>query len=359
MRAFIKSSCVISPQHTHHAEGFPAAIKEVVSNRLSCEEPDYKSLINPLQLRRMPRILKMGLAASQLCINRTEGVNPDGIIVGTGLGCLDNLEKFLLEVLNNNERVTSVLPFINSTHNAVAAQIAMLLKNHNYNVTYCHRAFSFESALLDALMLLQEEQAHHVLVGGIDECTTDFVHLHNYLGQWKAPVSNLQLLSVESQGTIAGEGSAFFMISDEASGDGNDINIAGIHTFLTSAPADITDVAREADLFLEKCSLRNQDIDTVLLGMNGDSGNDGIYHKLMERYFSNTASFLYYKHLCGEYYTSSAFALWLASTIMKNRNIPEVVRFNSRAVQSPEHLLIYNQHHNTEHALILLNYGRL
>ena len=62
------------------------------------------------------------------------------------LGCLDNLEKFLMEVINNNEHVTSVLPFINSTHNAVAAQISMLLKNHNYNVTYCHRGFSFESA---------------------------------------------------------------------------------------------------------------------------------------------------------------------------------------------------------------------
>ncbi len=359
MQAFIKSSCVISPQHTYHAEGFPAAIKEVVSDRISCEEPDYKSLINPLQLRRMPRILKMGLAASQLCINRAGGINPDGIIVGTGLGCLDNLEKFLMEVLDNNEHVTSVLPFINSTHNAVAAQIAMLLKNHNYNVTYCHRAFSFESALLDALMLLEEKQAHHVLVGGIDECTSDFVHLHNYLGRWKAPVSNLQLLSGKSQGTIAGEGSAFFIMSNEVNSGGNDVNIAGIHTFLTSASADMIDVAREADMFLEKCGLNKQNIDTVLLGLNGDSGSDGIYHRLMEQYFIDTASFLYYKHLCGEYYTSSAFALWLASAILTERNIPEVVRFRSRSQNTPKNLLIYNQHHNTEHSLILLNYGRL
>ncbi|MBN1144068.1 MAG: beta-ketoacyl synthase chain length factor [Bacteroidales bacterium] len=359
MPAFIKSSCVISPQHTHHAEGFPAEMKEVVANRLSCEEPDYKSLINPLQLRRMPRILKMGLAASQLCINRAGGVSPDGIVVGTGLGCLDNLEKFLLEVLDNNEHVTSVLPFINSTHNAVAAQIAMLLKNHNYNVTYCHRAFSFESALLDALMLLQEKQAHHVLVGGIDECTSDFVHLHSYLGQWKEPLSNFQLLSGKSPGTIAGEGSAFFMISDEVSGGGNDVNIAGIHTFLTSAPADMTDVVRESDLFLEQYGLRKQDMDTVLLGLNGDSRNDGLYHQLMEHYFDSNAQFLYYKHLCGEYYTSSAFALWLASAIMQSRSIPDVVSFNSRSSQSPENLLIYNLHHNTEHSLILLRYGRL
>ncbi|MFO7370063.1 MAG: beta-ketoacyl synthase N-terminal-like domain-containing protein [Bacteroidales bacterium] len=359
MQAYIKSTCVISPQHTHSAEGFPAEIREVVSNRLSCEEPEYKTLISPLQLRRMPRILKMGLAASQLCINRAGGVNPDGIIVGTGLGCLDNLEKFLLEVLDNHEHVTSVLPFINSTHNAVAAQVAMLLKNHNYNVTYCHRAFSFESAMLDALMLLQEKQAHHVLVGGIDECTSDFVHLHSYLGQWKEPLSNLQLFSEKSPGTIAGEGSAFFMLSDEPPGNDNDVRISGIHTFLTSTPCDINEVMHEADIFLEKCQLRRQDLDTVMLGMNGDSERDGIYHQLMEQYFTDTTSFLYYKHLCGEYYTSSAFALWLASVVLQSRSIPDVVSFKSRPLHSPENLLIYNQHQNTEHSLILLNYGRL
>lgn len=359
MQAYIKSSCVISPQHTHHADGFPAEIREVISNRLSCEEPDYKTLISPLQLRRMPRILKMGLASSQLCINRAGGVSPDGIIVGTGLGCLDNLEKFLLEVLDNKEHVTSVLPFINSTHNAVAAQIAMLLKNHNYNVTYCHRAFSFESALLDALMLLHEKQAHHVLVGGIDECTSDFVHLHGYLGQWKEPLSNLQLLSEKSRGTIAGEGSAFFMLSDDAPGNGNDVRIAGIHTFLTSTPGDIAEIMNETDIFLEKCRLRKQDLDTVMLGLNGDSERDGTYHQLMEQYYKDTSQLLYYKHLCGEYHTSSAFAFWLACVIMRNRNIPDVVCFKSNPGRSPENLLIYNHHNQTEHSLILLNYGRL
>ena len=103
------------------------------------------------------------------------------------LGCLHNLEQFLTEMLNNNEHITSVLPFINSTHNAVASQIAMMLKNHNYNMTYCHRGFSFESALQDALMHLEEKQAEHVLVGGIDECTDDFMHLYGYLDYWKPP----------------------------------------------------------------------------------------------------------------------------------------------------------------------------
>jgi hypothetical protein len=208
-------------------------------------------------------------------------------------------------------------------------------------------------------MLLQEKQAHHVLVGGIDECTSDFVHLHSYLGQWKEPLSNLHLLSEKSPGTIAGEGSAFFMISDEAPGKGNDVQISGIHTFLSSTPGDIAEVIHETDMFFEKCGLRKQDLDTVLLGLNGDSRNDGLYHQLVERYFKDTSRLLFYKHLCGEYYTSSAFAFWLASVILQSRSVPGVICFKSNPGGSPKNLLIYNQHNNTEHSLILLNYGRL
>jgi len=182
MQAYITSIGNISPQNTLEGDYFPDELVGQESNCLACIEPDYRNLINPIQLRRMPRILKMGLASSQTCIKRSPVENPDAIIVGTGLGCLENLEKFLYSVLNDNEHILSVLPFINSTHNAVAAQIAMLLKNNNYNVTYCHRGFSFESALSDALMLIRENEANHVLVGGIDECTKDFIHLHNYLG---------------------------------------------------------------------------------------------------------------------------------------------------------------------------------
>jgi 3-oxoacyl-[acyl-carrier-protein] synthase II len=358
MKAIIKASSVISPQHTLNAHGFPQELHEGISNRLVCIEPDYRNIINPLQLRRMPRILKMGLATSQLCTNLAGGISPDGIIVGTGLGCLDNLEKFMMEVLDNNEHVTSVLPFINATHNSVAAQIAMLLKNHNYNVTYCHRGFSFESALQDALMLLAEEKANNVLVGGIDECTNDFMHLHNYLGYWKEPLNNLDLLSQKSTGTIAGEGSAFFMLSGEPGNSDHQVSIEGVHTFFTPSEPGPGEIEKEIDLFLQKLPVEKRDIDGVMLGLNGDDRYDNTYYALVNGYFSQHVDFMYYKHLCGEYYTSSAFALWLGLVVLNNRQIPAVIRLNNGSHFSLRNLLIYNQIKNNEHSLIYLNYGR-
>ncbi len=358
MKAYITSTGVISPQETHKAENFPDSVWEEVNNRLVCIEPDYRELINPLQLRRMPRILKMGLAAARLCINRSGGINPDGIIVGTGLGCLDNLEKFLLDVLDNHEHITSVLPFINSTHNAVAAHIAMLLQNHGYNLTYCHRGLSFESALDDALMNLEEKKASHILLGGIDETTNDFRLLHSYLGYWKKPVSNLLLLEDKSPGSIAGEGSAFFMLSSVPSDD-HHVIVDGVYTFITPDSAEESDIIPEIDLFLKNHGTDKRDISLLLAGMNGDTNFDPVYKRLKQNYFSPQTGLAWYKHLCGEYYTSSSFALWLASVILENQVIPKITELISPEKREIEKILIYNHTRNTEHALILVSHAKI
>jgi 3-oxoacyl-[acyl-carrier-protein] synthase II len=356
MKAFITSSGVISPQQTFDSFSFPSTINETVSDRLICIEPDYRGLINPIYLRRMPRILKMGLAASQICIQRSGNINPDAIIVGTGLGCLDNLEKFLMEVIDSDEHIKSVLPFINSTHNAVAAQIAMMLKNHNYNITYCHRGFSFESALLDSLMLIEEKQAETVLVGGIDECTSDFVHLHSYLGYWKKPLNNLHLLREHTTGTIAGEGSAFFMMSADSRNNSR-VMISGVHSFFTPEGAQPGEIEAELDQFLQDTYCNKNDLGLAILGINGDADFDTSYYTLQQNYFDSHTCIAFYKHLCGEYYTSSSFALWLGKEILEYGIIPEVIRLTHNAIQPIRKLLIYNHIRNTEHNFILMMNG--
>jgi hypothetical protein len=70
MEAYIKAYSIISPQDTFNSAGFPANPAECVTDRLKCIEPDYRTLINPLQLRRMPRILKMGLAPAVSCLKK-------------------------------------------------------------------------------------------------------------------------------------------------------------------------------------------------------------------------------------------------------------------------------------------------
>lgn len=353
MKAFINASGIISPQNTWGSDGFPAMPTGGFSSVLSCVEPDYQKLINPVQLRRMPRILKMGLAASQICIKNAGSVNPDAIIIGTGLGCLMNLEKFLNEVIDTNEQITSVLPFINSTHNAVAAQIAILMKTTGYNVTYCHRGFSFESALADSLMHIYENKNLNVLVGGIDELTDDYVKLHGLRGYWKEPVNTLELISSSTAGTIAGEGSSFFMLSGIAK-EKSTVAVEGVHTFLTPEEAQHEELQNETLKFIESAGAFKNEIDVVIFGINGDSRFDKTYYFLKNNFFESGTRFAYYKHLCGEYHTSTAFAMWLGKTILETQAIPSIVNLSPGNNKPIRKLLIYNHNRNTEHSFILL-----
>ncbi|PIX32882.1 MAG: beta-ketoacyl synthase, partial [Bacteroidetes bacterium CG_4_8_14_3_um_filter_31_14] len=48
------------------------------------------------------------------------------------------------------------------THNTISSQIALILKCHGYNSTYAGRGACFETALLDAKILINEEHLQNV-----------------------------------------------------------------------------------------------------------------------------------------------------------------------------------------------------
>jgi hypothetical protein len=61
--------------------------------------------------------------------------------------------------------------------------------------------------------------------------------------------------------------------------------------------------------FLKSHSLTARDLDLVIQGKNGDTQSDEIY-SFLERSLLQEVPACSYKHLCGEYPTSTAFALW-------------------------------------------------
>ena len=313
---YINSIGIISPQST------------IENGHFVCVEPVYKEFINPLQLRRMSRILKMGLGASSICINCLPEVIIDAIIVGTGLACIVDLEKFLISVLDGNEQGLSPIPFINSSHNTVAAQIAMMHKITGYNNTYCHRGASFESALIDALMLLDEGEAQHILVGGIDE----------YSRHYQLMISEENNL----KNIVLGEGAAFFILEKERN-ENTFAALKAVHSFLIKnkevSGYNSQLIKTEIALFLQKQNLDTADIDVFISGKNGNFPSDRIYDELERDYFPGAETYGY-KHICGEYMTSTAYALGMAARLLKGRK--------------DKYALIYNHYDYTNHSLILL-----
>ena len=342
----------ISPQKTFDNSHFLDEPVSVESIRLKCIDPNYKELISGDMVRRMSRIIKMGVAASKICLQDADCPMPDAIITGTGLGCIEDTERFLSSMILNKEEFLTPTSFIQSTHNTVSAQIALLLKCHNYNFTFVHRGISFESALLDSLMKINSGQAGNVLLGSADELTSNSFAILQRLGHYKRkPVNNLQLLKDHTRGSIAGEGAAFFLLSDQ-NNERSYALIRDVETFIY--PENLFETILHVRDFLIRNQLSADQIDLLITGMNGDPSTDIPYRDVSDHLFPKTGKG-YFKHLCGEYHTSASFALWLGAMILKNQEIPDVVKLQAPVNSYIKTILIYNHYRNINHSLILVS----
>lgn len=162
----IKKCVTISHLPTFKSDDIWSVLK-TIDNESTLIAPDYNLYITPTSLRRFSPILRFSYAAAMTIVESAE--QPfDAIIVGTGLGCLKDTEKFLQAVINSKGESLSPTAFIQSTHNTIGGAISMGLKNHAYNMTHTQEYFSFEWALLDGMMKIKEGN-QNVLLGAADE----------------------------------------------------------------------------------------------------------------------------------------------------------------------------------------------
>jgi hypothetical protein len=290
--------------------------------RLRAIEPDYARYIDPRAIRRMSRVIRMGVAAALQCLEgaglwqpagaavaggepiaapTAPGAALDAIITGTAYGCLEDTTVFLRRMVENREEMLTPTAFIQSTHNTVGAQIALMLQCHAYNNTFVHRGFSFEHALLDGAMLLKEGAAQRVLVGGVDEITDTSHSILSRFGLYK-------------KDRINGEGATFFLL-DKSENSG--ICLEGMDTFYRPE-----DPAKHIQAFLE---MHPDTFDVVL----GDPIPGGVATEAEP-----------FRHTCGDYPTASAFGLWLAT---------EKVKAGANRV------LVYNNYLDIHHSLFLVS----
>lgn len=312
MKVYIQSAATISP-YDHHAIQVSAGINSQ-DNRLRCIEPDYKALIDPKLLRRMSRIIRMGTAAALQSLSEANIEIPDAIITGTAYGCLEDTGTFLGKMIEQNEELLTPTAFIQSTHNTVAAQIALLLGAHGYNNTFVHRGISFESALMDAIMLLNNGDAATVLVGGLDELTDKSFEVLNRFSLFEK--------------TPAGEGASFFALTNSK----DQRSIASIESLATYYKPSVESLKQLIQNFLHQNNLTTEDVDVLY---NGGPTSDPYYCVTQHMFEERVTNF---KAHCGEYPTATAFAMWFAC-------------HNNEAKQR---ILIYNHFHGIHHSLILL-----
>jgi len=140
--------------------------------------------ISPMKLRRMDGLLREIVTRSTALLDKAGLERPDAIIVNTAFGMMTNTQRFLDEMLAQHEEALSPTAFMQSTHNTMAAQLAILTGCHGYNITYSdlNSADFIEN---DALSLLRNGDDRSVLVVSADRLTDRWRQLlqRNGLGE--------------------------------------------------------------------------------------------------------------------------------------------------------------------------------
>jgi len=339
MKVYIRSTGNISPQHSLNPDAFFSSRISTTENYFKSVEPDYDRFVDSKMIRRMSRIVRMGVAAAITCLRNGNVENPAAILTATAYGCLEDSSSFLRRMIEFEEKMLSPTAFIQSTHNTVGAQIALLLKCHNYNNTIVHRAFSFENALTEAMMLLQEGSGP-VLIGAVDEITDDRHAILSRFGLYKK--------TGEEGRNIAGEGAAFFLLESQPGGSPQAC-LQDVQTLYE--PESVGAVEHAIGNFLDENGLSMRDMDLILTPHTGNKKMDEPENHLLNSVFRGKACFPY-KSLCGDYPTAAGFGLWLAALLLKEQNAPawmSGIRFPIRQI------LLHNQNGNEHHSFILIS----
>lgn len=270
-------------------------------------DPNFREWLNPLESRRLGKILKRALVTSMKVMSESGIASPDAIITGTGLGCIENTEIFLGELSTQGEEVLKPTIFMQSTHNTISSLIAINTKCHGYNSTYSHKSVSFDQALLDAFLQLSLGDISCAMVTGNDELTPTYFEILKRAGY------------VGKLGQVpASEASAALMLTGQE--EGSLCSLENVELFYDGAGSDEY-YKRIRERILERIA-EEKDV-AVLEGVNGVAENDGVYEKILE---GAGVPRLKYKHIFGECYTVSGLGVYAAAHILAKGEAPGFLR---------------------------------
>lgn len=312
MKAYIHKCSTISVLNSLE-NGILTSVNKSSSRKLI--EPNYKEIIPAEHLRKKSKVIRLGVASA---LKAMKNENAEGIIVGSGAGCCYNTVLFIGEYHGRNTRILSPNSFIQSTDNTIAGQIALILQNNSYNITYIQKGLAFENALLDAVLLSEEVQGN-VLVGGVDE----WIPLFELNAQTKILHPDYWI----------GEGASFFVLKQQEKGALAKVSACGILS------ANKNSLQEKVNSFLEHHHLELPDL--ILYGNsfpNQEPLSDNVFG----------VKTFNYSNLSGIYFTNSSFGTHLGVEILSNPNLAKLKGLNAQTI------LVINNFFDIDWGLIYL-----
>ena len=168
-------------------------------------------------LRNLDRTTLLSLVAAKLALEDA-GMQPEqahaarvGVVLGSTMGSVHSISEFDKEGLREGPRYVNPAQFPNTVINSPASQVAIRFGLRGLNATIATGFTAGLDAMGYALDMLKLGRASALLVGGVEELC-----LQTFLGFYKL---GLLMTSVNGsaapfgqEGTLLGEGAAFFLV---------------------------------------------------------------------------------------------------------------------------------------------------
>jgi 3-oxoacyl-(acyl-carrier-protein) synthase len=326
-RIYIKRATHISIQ-SPMSESWMREPRLTSESYVRSEDPQFREWLNPMESRRLSNILKRALVTA-IKVKRDSGIEqPEAVITGTGLGCIENTELFLNQLCREGEELLKPTYFMQSTHNTVSSLIGINGKIHGYNSTYSHKGVSFDSALMDAIVQMRLGDINNALVTGNDEITPTYFSIlkrSGYVGQ---------------EGQVpAGEASVAMMLTTDAEDTLCEIE-------------DFKMVYRKENIGEDTLNTAGP-VDAILMGLSGERSNDEAYRDIEGKL--PKAPILRYKHLFGESYTASGLGVYAAAQMLKEGTVPAVMRVDGgEPIEGVRRIFVVNHSDGREYTFLTM-----
>ncbi|WET69199.1 beta-ketoacyl synthase chain length factor [Sphingobacterium sp.] len=293
-------------------------------------------ILSPNSARRMSKAVKMGIICAMEALQQIDHSELDGILVGSGKGCLIDSDKFLQSIVVQQEEFLSPTAFIQSTHNTVAGQIALLIKNTGYNMTYSQGRVSFESTVFDAYLQLVLNERKTLLVGAVDELSDISIDISESIANTTdQPITT---------GIPQTEGAGFFIFSNQK----NQHTLGELVDMVIYHPTEELRPETQLATFLKKNKLSAEQLDLVIYG----SAKPETPSEMEAEAFNELAK-INYQSQVGYFDTDIVFAFDLALKQLDNQTFRSMESPTENKIGAFQHVLICN--FGDQNSLMLLS----
>ena len=310
IRVYIKAATQISMQQPLSEEWMTTPVEHTEPYVRSLD-PNFRDWLNPLESRRMGKILKRALVTAQKVMRDSGIQQPDAVITGTGLGCIENTELFLDQLCREGEEMLKPTYFMQSTHNTISSLISIHDHLHGYNTTYSHKSVSFDSAFLDAFTQLLLGDIQTALVTGNDEMTPTYFSILQRAGYVGQPGQ-----------VTAGETSVAMMLTTDPTDALCEVETVRMTTLSPLIPEQ-SSPTRSLSSHLSPLT---SPASLLVLGTNGVPQNDQLYQEIAQQ-MPGVETFEY-KRLFGESYTVSGLGVYAAAHLLGQGRADRVLFIN-------------------------------